>query len=323
MGKSAAARATSKSGLKFMKFNRRRTQIYADNFVKKSAFIRVCLRFCFFLFVLCFLALNAFAQSDLSFLAERINRGNDEQKRDALFQIRNIKTAEASRLAVSALSDKSEVVRASAASAVVFLPPDEAAQILLPLLRDKDILVRKETAYALGKTRNPQAVRPLVETIQKDRIQEVKDAATVALGEIGDVSAIGALTQILQRKPRDEEEFFRRAAARSIGQIAQIIQIGENKAITPENFLPGEFKETTKPAYKNLSQAFPPFRAALPVLIRALENPREFDDVKREAAFALGAIGDESAAAVLRANVNNKDYYLAEISQEALEKLSK
>ncbi|HEX8369113.1 MAG TPA: HEAT repeat domain-containing protein [Pyrinomonadaceae bacterium] len=318
-----------------MKINRRLARLNADFHIVLSAPVCARLRFCFFLCALCVLAGNSLAQDSIltreeyewipveASLQKIIKSGNTEQKRDALFQIRNLKIARAARLAVPALSDKSEIVRAAAAQSIVFLPPDEAAQALLPLLRDKSILVRKEAAYALGKTRNSQAVRPLVEIIQRDKIQEVKDAATVALGEIGDVSAIDALTQILQRRPKDEEEFFRRAAARSIGQIAQLIQTGENKTITPENFLPGELKETIKPVYKNLSETFPRFRAALPVLIQALQNPREADDARREAAFALGAIGDEAAVPALRANLNSKDYYLAEISREALQKLSK
>ncbi|HEX8738244.1 MAG TPA: HEAT repeat domain-containing protein [Pyrinomonadaceae bacterium] len=306
-----------------MKINRGYSPINADDSNKKSAFTGVCLRFCFFLCFCCVSAVSIFAQTELDVLAQKINRGNTEQKRDALFQIRNLKTAEAARLAVPALSDSSEIVRATAAQAVRFLPPAEAAPLLVPLLRDKSILVRKEATYALGKTQNPQAVSTLVEIIQRDKIQEVKDAAAVALGETGDVSAIDALTRILQRRPRDEEEFFRRAAARSIGQIAQLIQTGEPETITPENFLPRELKETTKPVYKNLSAAFPQFRAAVPVLIQALQNRREPDDARREAAFALGAIGDDAAIPALRANLSGKDYYLAEISREALEKLSK
>lgn len=308
-----------------MKINRRLTRASADFLLDLPAFAGARLRFCFLLCVLFGVAAtNVFAQGELDVLAQKINRGNAEQKRDALFQIRNLKTVEAARLAVSALSDKSEIVRASAAAAVVFLPPDEAAPILAPLLqRDKSILVRKEAAYALGKTRSAQAVRALLEIVQRDKIQEVRDAAAVALGDAGDASAIDALTRILQRRPRAEEEFFRRAAARSIGQIAQIIQTGENRIITPENFLPSQFKETVKPVYKNLAETFPPFRAALPVLIQSLENEREFDDVKREAAFALGAIGDTAAVPILRASSGSKDYYLAEISREALEKLSK
>jgi HEAT repeat protein len=318
-----------------MKINCQRTRLNADSLIVLSASVGARRRFCFFLCALCALAGNSLAQDNIitreqsarlpveAYLRKQIQSGNTEQKRDALFQIRNLKTAEASRLAVPALSDKSEIVRASAASAVIFLPPVEAVPLLVPLLLDKSVLVRKEAAYALGKTRRSPAARPLLETMRRDKIQEVRDAAAVALGETGDASAIDALTQILQRRPRAEEEFFRRAAARSIGQIAQIIQTNESKTITPENFLPDKSKEILSPLYKNFAAAFPQFRAAVPVLIQILQNPREDDDVKREAAFALGVIGDESAVPILRANVNNKDYYLAEISREALEKLSK
>ncbi|MDQ3800189.1 MAG: HEAT repeat domain-containing protein [Acidobacteriota bacterium] len=321
-----------------MKINRRFTQMRAGSFIKKSALLCVYLRFCLFLCIFCvLLAGNSPAQQDFiitqegiewnpieAYLQKTIKSGNTEQKRSALLQIRNFKTARAARLAVPALSDSSEIVRAEAAPAIVSLPPGEAAPLLVPLLqRDKSVLVRKEAAYALGKTRDTQAVRPLVEAVRRDKIQEVKDAATVALGEIGDVSAIDALTQILQRAPRDEEEFFRRAAARSTGQIAQIIQTSETEILTPENFLPRNLKETTKPVYANLSEKFPQFRAAVPILIQALQNPRESADAKREAAFALGAIGDESAIPVLQANLGSEDYYLAEIAREALLKLSK
>ena len=58
------------------------------------------------------------------------------------------------------------------------------------------------------------------------------------------------------------------------------------------------------------------------MLIQTLNNPREFPDVKREAAFALGAIGDAAAIPVLQTNLNNEDYYLAEICRESLKKIA-
>lgn len=304
MGKSAAAQQLSKSGLMEKANSNSKTR-------KVSFYILL------FTFFVCF-AVNSFAQNTLEILAEQITRGNTEQKRNALFQIRNLETAEASRLAVPALQDKSEIVRATAVQSVVFLPPDEAVQILLPFLSDKKPFVRKETAYALGKTRNPNAIRPLVETIQKDKIQEVKDAATVALGEIGDASAVDALMRILQRQPKNEEEFMRRSAARSIGQIAQIIQTGETRILSPESFLPEKYTIVKINKYPNLIVSYRNFRQAVSVLIQTIQSLREFDDVKREAAFALGAIGDTSAIPVLQSNLNAEDYYLAEICKESL-----
>ncbi len=282
--------------------------------------LRVCNSF--FWCALFLLAGNVFGQNYDNF-AETINRGSTEQKRDLLLQIRNLQTAEASRFAVSALKDSSEIVRATAAFSVIFLPRSEASAVLSPLLQDKSALVRRETAYALGAVGDANAVSQLLQIFRKDKVLEVRNAAIVALGEIGDASAVPELMNILQRKLSPKEDFTRRSAARSIGQIAQIIQTGKVTVRTPENFLPEKFKRVETSKYSNLSDAFPVFQSAATVLIQVLQNPKESDDVKREAAFALGAIGDESAIAVLESNTNAEDYYLAEICRESLLKLRK
>lgn len=287
---------------------------------------------CFF-GLLCVFAQISFAQTitqtdaDLEALALKINKGNSEQKRDALFQIRNFKTAEASRIALPALRDSSESVRAEAVSSVIFLPPDEAAQNLLPLLNDKNILVRRETAYALGKTRSLLAVQPLIQKFQAEKLSDVKNACVAALGEIGDVSTISFLTQILRNSPKkedDADEFLRRSAARSIGQIAQKLQTGESETNTPQNLLIANNTSSKSLLlnYKNLTTDFPAFRDSASALIQVLQSSKEVDDTKREAAFALGAIGDNSAVQALQSNVNAADYYLGRICQESLAKIS-
>ncbi len=271
-----------------------------------------------FLFVL---TGNSFGQTNFETFAEIFKRGKTEQKREALFQIRNLESAEASVIAIPALQDADEIIRATAAFSVIFLPPDVALQVLFPLLSDKKELVRRETAYALGKVRNPKAINPLIQVLQKDKVLEVRNAAIIGLGQIGDVSAVAEIVKLLQKKPNDKEEFLRRSAARSIGQIAQVIQTDKVKVTTPEDFLPEKYHVIEKPKYANLIETFPTFRLANSVLIQTLQNPKEADDVKREAAFALGEIGDVSAIPILQANLNAKDYYLAQICQAALNKI--
>src|SRR5688572_21643775 len=63
----------------------------------------------------------------LEALLNILRSGNSEQKRTALAEIRNLGTEHASRLALPALRDKDEIVRATAAGSVVFLPSSEAA----------------------------------------------------------------------------------------------------------------------------------------------------------------------------------------------------
>lgn len=277
-----------------------------------------------FYFVCLFLvfSFNLFAQisADFLILADKIRNGTDEEKRDILFQIRNLQTEQASRLAIPALNDSSEIVRATATNSVIFLPANEAAQLLTPLLSDKSILVRRETAYALGKTRNSQAVNSLLQTLQNDKEIEVKTAAVIALGEIGDVSTVEILTNILQRKPKKQEEFLRRSAARSIGQIAHFQQFQEY----PKTFFGVVYENNSQiiyPKYKNPIETFPIFQKTNDVLISVLQNKKSSDDTKREAAFALGEIGDEESIRALRANLSSEDYYLVEILEISLLKI--
>jgi HEAT repeat protein len=87
----------------------------------------------------------------------------------------------------------------------------------------------------------------------------------------------------LRRRKIEEDEFVRRAAAVSLGQIGS--------------------------------------REAVPVLVEALSNARTPDDVRREAARALGLIGDPAAAPALRSVLAHRDPYLSRIAFEALRKL--
>lgn len=275
----------------------------------------------FFFALVCFVS-NSFAQTQeqLDYYAERIKFGTEDVKRNALFDLRNFETEAASRSALPALRDSSEIVRATATASVIYLPKDESAQALLPLLNEKSEFVRRETAYALGKTKNWNVADNLIAIIQKDKKQSVRDAAAVSLGIIANPIAVTTLSNILSKKPKKEEEFFRRAAARSIGQIAEVILQKQLSFATPESFLPLKYK-TFRDINYDLAEKFPIFNPVIPVLTNSLQNPKEFEDVRREAAFALGSIGNETSIAILQANLNSEDYYLAEICEEALLKI--
>ncbi|MEQ1921393.1 MAG: HEAT repeat domain-containing protein, partial [Pyrinomonadaceae bacterium] len=269
--------------------------------------------FCLLFFV-CFVG-SVFSQ-DLEIIRSNLTSGNTELKRNALHQIKVIHTETASRLAVQLLSDPDEIVRATAASAVIYLPKAEAAAALIPLLNDKQPFVRTEVAFALGAVADRSAAASLIRLLQKDRADEVRAASAVALGKIGDISALDALTAILKKKPSEDDEFLRRSAAKSIGQLANFPRAASASAVTPQNFLPSKYKEpgTSEPAD-------PRFRNAVDVLTTVLRNQKESDDTRREAAFALGSIGDASTAAILRLYLGSPDIYLAEICKEALIKL--
>lgn len=227
----------------------------------------------------------------------RLGSAATEDRRDAVLRLGSMKRPECSRAAAVALHDPAAIVRATAARAVLSLTPEEAAAALLPLLRDRDEFVRRETAYALGETRSRVAVPALIAALTGDKKPSVRGASAVALGLIGDEASVTPLTQIVSRtpassgllrrvrhKPSEENEFVCRAAAVSLGQIRS--------------------------------------RVAVPALIAVITDERAGTDVRREAARALGLIGDPEAAAALRTVLNARDPYLSRLAYEALRRIA-
>ena len=135
----------------------------------------------------------------------------------------------------------------------------------------------------------------LTELLLNDKIDEVRGAAAVALGQIGDETAVAPLVSILnpqvgpatskrkQKKKQPENPFILRAAARALGQIGS--------------------------------------RAGLPALLHALQDEQGDPDVRRESATALGAVGDSSALPSLRDALTALDPYLSQAAQAAIHKI--
>ena len=232
-------------------------------------------------------------QREIERQRQRLGSREVEERRDALMRLQNLKRPEASRAAAAALNDASPTVRAAAAHAVLSLPNHEAATLLLPLLKDKSEFVRREVAFALGEARHPSAISALIDLLNRDKQPSVRAAAAIALGEIGDAAAVSALSQIIagdgakkKKSKSDEEEFVVRSAVRSLGQIGS--------------------------------------RAAVPILIGALQNESNSIDTRREAAIGLGRLGDAAALPALNAAFQaNVDPYLSEAARIAVRQINR
>ena len=240
-----------------------------------------------------------------------------EEKRTALSEIRNRRTPDQSRRAVPALSDPDATVRATAAGAVVFLPVDEAAAVLIPGLADRDEFVRKETAFALGTVKSRTATTTLTSLARRDKSAGVRSAAIFALGEIGDDSALEFLATAIGRKRGSATEFERSAAAKAIGKIALAKQRVPIAAVTPESFLPANLKTSASLRLRDLTIGNEDLGRLNAALVAILMDPKEAADVRREAAFAIGAIAADANSALIGC-VSAADYYLAEICREGL-----
>lgn len=271
-----------------------------------------------FAFAMCLFLASDVRTQDLSALRSAINGGSSDQKRAALYEIRNLKNETASRIAVPALTDPDEVVRGTAAASIIYLPKDEAAGLLIPLLHDRSEFVRREAAYALGESGSALSVPELIARLETD-IESVAAASAVALGSTGDPAAVGPLVAIVRKHSADE--FLRRSAAGSIGRIAAFLRTGKRMTVTPQNFLPAKFK-TEGTALGPVTSSYPAFKAAIPVLTSILNDRKDVMDVRRETAFALGAIGESDSRKTLSRFIDDPDTYLAEICREALLQLA-
>ena len=226
-------------------------------------------------------------QREIEHQRRRLSSADIEERRDALMRLGSLKRPDASRVAAVGLSDAAPIVRVTAMHAIRSLPQAEAAALLIPLLPDKLEFVRREAAYALGETHSRTAVAALIGLLTSDKDAAVRSAAAAALGEIGDESAVQPLSQVLagrtekkKKAKTGDNQFVMRAAARSLGQIRS--------------------------------------RSGVEVLVATLANDAIDNDVRREAATALGLIGDSSAGPALQAAFASSDPYLREAAREAL-----
>jgi HEAT repeat protein len=238
-------------------------------------------------------AIGAMAQDQLTPLQrkieqqrQRLGSSDPEERRDALMKLGALKHPAAARAAIGSLQDTEPIVRVTAVHAIAALPATEAVNLLLPLTKEKLEFIRREAVYSLGNTHSQSAVGPLLELLSVDKEPSVRAAAAVALGRIHDESAVPALTQVVSgvsKKKNREDDFVIRAAAEALGEIRS--------------------------------------RAAVGVLVVALNTETNSVDLRRTAATSLGLIGDQSAKPALQIALASEDPYLSAAAREALRQL--
>lgn len=218
--------------------------------------------------------------SEIARLTNQLGSSDEEERRSAVLTLAALETQAARNPLVSALSDRSERVRAAAVTGLGRLEDPSLATIVAQLLtKDKSAFVRKAAAYGLGRMRSQDGTAALVAAL-RDKDAEVRGAAAVALGQYADAEAIEPLIQALD----DKSEFVRAQAARALGA-------------------------NTRAAVR-----------AVPNLIRVLTSDRD-QEAKRQAAAALGQIGDPSALPALQAAQRSTDPHLSATALTAIEKI--
>jgi HEAT repeat protein len=226
---------------------------------------------------------------------------------------------------IAALKDNDVRTRRGAAEALEKMGDTRAVEPLIAALKDEDPSVRIYAAKALGNKGDTRAVEPLIAAL-KDK--SARWAAAEALGKIGDTRAVEPLSSvfiavlkdestrlgafeealkkigngateplILIQALKDKNEYVRISAVEVLGEIR------DTRAIEPLiSILNDNDHRVSNKATEALIKIG---NTAVEPLIASLKD----ESVRRNAAKALGRIGDTRAVEPLIAVIKNEAYY--------------
>lgn len=139
---------------------------------------------------------------------------DERTRRNIAAVLAGLEARGAEPLLVRLAADGDSTVRMYAAQGLGKLR-SRSVQVLVPLLEDKSLGVRKEAARALGASRNPTMGKLLISAAKREAELEVRAEMLVAAGEAGDAKQAPALKEFLA----SDSEITRFAAAKGLCRL--------------------------------------------------------------------------------------------------------
>ncbi|HCJ66789.1 MAG TPA: hypothetical protein DHV62_05540 [Elusimicrobia bacterium] len=118
------------------------------------------------------------------------------------------------------LKDSNPQIRLAAVSTLGSIGGNQAVEIFINGLKDKDLEFRLTVINILGVMRNPTAVPGLLKILDEDTRLEVRNTTIKALGEIGDRKALPALNQLVSRGGKEIQPVAREAIIKIVEKNA-------------------------------------------------------------------------------------------------------
>ena len=193
------------------------------------------------------------------------------------------------------------------------LKSEAAFRALASAVNDPSPQVRGAVVASLAERGDESAVPILTTLLARDKDQFVRKATAYALGRFHEGERTAALANAL----RDKDAEVRAAAAISLGDHADAGAVAPlASALSDKNdFVRAQAARALGVNGRAAVQTVP--------ALMALLTKDEDNEVKRQAAAALGQIGDRSSLPALERATRDKDPYLAQAASDAIRLISK
>ncbi len=167
-------------------------------------------------------ALNELATGDVQPIISAALASNADTCRRGMDALRKLGTAGIEPIVSYVLQNEAPMGRAELLGDLRDLRTEVEETLIAHLNDDEDLEVRAAAAVTLGELGDARAVQPLTAALEEDEV-DVRVTAALALGQLGEARAVEPLIAALQ----DEEVVVRAAAAHALGLL------GDARAMEP------------------------------------------------------------------------------------------
>lgn len=252
------------------------------------------------------------------------------KKMRALFTLRNIHTDESASIIAQAFSDKSVLLRHELAYVLGQMRRISSVKSLIQVLEDEneDEIVRHEAGEALANYQNKDHIK-ILERFVTHKSTPLRETCILGIKKIGSAERCNEVSKFLSVDPapvakttlEEARKHFTNSSADMYDRYKTMFFLRDLMTEDAVEVLVKGFSEESALFKHEVAFVLGQMQleAAVPFLVRVLNDREEHDMVRHECAEALGAIGTEEARKELQPLLRSSIEILRESAEVALD----